>query len=193
MATPTTATRLTGLALRLVRDKLLTTEDAERIQQQVLSEKKSFVTCAVESKKVDGKIIAQIASEEFGVPILDISALDFEAAPQGLVNEKIIRRHRVLPIYKRGTRLYVATSDPTNVVALDEIKFATQSIAEPVLVEDEKLGEAIEKYLEASDNTFSDLGDDEGLDGLEDLEVGVDEDADKGGDDAAGDACQEHG
>jgi type IV pilus assembly protein PilB len=186
MATPNTATRLTGLALRLVRDKLITTEDAERVQEQALSEKKSFVTCAVESKKIDARIIAHIASEEFGVPLLDISALDFEAAPQGLIDEKIIRRHRVLPIYKRGTRLYVATSDPTNVVALDEIKFATQSVTEPVLVEDEKLGEAIEKFLEASDTTFSDLGDDEGLEGLEDLEVGVQEDADKGGDDAAG-------
>jgi type IV pilus assembly protein PilB len=186
MATPTTATRLTGLALRLVRDKVLTTEDAERIQEEAVRERKSFVTHAVETKKVDSKIIAQIASEEFGVPLLDINALDIEAAPTSLIGEKIIRRHRVLPIYKRGSRLYVATSDPTNVVALDEIKFATQSIAEPVLVEDEKLGVAIEKFLEANDTTFSNLADEEGLDGLEDLEVGVDEDTDKGADDAAG-------
>jgi len=186
MATPTTATRLTGLALRLVRDKLLTADDAERLQDQATAEKKSFVSHVVETKKVDSRTIAQIASEEFGVPLLDIRALDIEAAPAGLVKEKIIKRHRVLPIYKRGTRLYVATSDPTNVVALDEIKFATGIITEPILVEDDRLSEVIDKFLEASDTTFSDLDSDDGLDGLEDLEVGVDEPQENEGDVAAG-------
>ncbi|MFV1996500.1 MAG: type IV-A pilus assembly ATPase PilB [Acidiferrobacterales bacterium] len=186
MATPTTATRLTGLALRLVRDRLLTADDAEKLQDAALAEKKSFVSYAVESKKVDSATIAQIASEEFGVPLLDIRALDIEAAPTGLVSEKILRRHRVLPIYKRGTRLYVATSDPTNVVALDEIKFATGIITEPILVEESKLGEAIDKFLEANDTTFSDLDSDDGLDGLEDLDVGADDAPDKEADAAAG-------
>lgn len=175
MATPTTATRLTGLALRLVREKLLTADDAEKLQDEAASKKISFVSHAVESKKIESAAIAQIASEEFGVPLLDIRALDVEAAPTGLVKEKILRRHHVLPIYKRGNRLYVATSDPTNVVALDEIKFATGIVTEPILVEDDKLGAAIEKYLDASDTTFSDLGEDGDLDGLEDLEIGVDE------------------
>lgn len=175
MATPTTATRLTGLALRLVREKLLTADDAEKLQDEAASKKISFVSHAVESKKIESAAIAQIASEEFGVPLLDIRALDVEAAPTGLVKEKILRRHRVLPIYKRGNRLYVATSDPTNVVALDEIKFATGIVTEPILVEDDKLGAAIEKYLDASDTTFSGLGDDGDLDGLEDLEIGADD------------------
>ncbi len=186
MATPTTATRLTGLALRLVREKLLTAGDAERLQDGALAEKKSFVAYVVGSKKVDSATIAQIASEEFGVPLLDIRALDIEAAPAGLVTEKILRRHRVLPIYKRGTRLYIATSDPTNVVALDEIKFATGIVTEPILVEEDKLGEALDKFLEASDTTFADLDSDDGLDGLEDLEVGVDEEPENNGDAAAG-------
>lgn len=186
MATPTTAIRLTGLALRLVRDKLLTADDAEKLQDDAAKKKKSFVSHVVDTKKVDSRTIAQIASEEFGVPLLDIRALDIESIPPGLVKEKIIQRHRVLPIYKRGTRLYVATSDPTNVIALDEIKFATGIITEPILVEDDKLGEVIAKYLEASDTTFSDLDDDDGLDGLEDLEIGVEEAPDKDADVAAG-------
>ncbi len=186
MATPTTATRLTGLALRLVRDKLLTADDAEQLQDQAAAEKKSFVSHIVDTKKVDSRTVAQIASEEFGVPLLDIRALDIEAAPTGLVKDKIIQRHRVLPIYKRGTRLYVATSDPTNVVALDEIKFATGIVTEPILVEDDKLGEAINKFLEASDTTFADLDGDGDLDGLEDLEVGVDDPQESEGDVAAG-------
>ncbi|MEJ2107002.1 MAG: type IV-A pilus assembly ATPase PilB [Acidiferrobacteraceae bacterium] len=186
MATPTTATRLSGLALRLVRDKLLTTEDAERLQEGALQKKTSFVSYAVESKKVDSATLARIASEEFGVPLVDINSIDVEAAPVKLVDEKIIRRHRVLPLYKRGNRLYIATSDPTSVTALDEIKFHTGCVTEPVLVEDNKLSEAIDKFLEANDTTFTQFSDDESLDGLDDLDV-VSEDAeDRAGGDETG-------
>src|SRR5258708_40077759 len=129
MATPTPQTvstsNLSGLALRLVRDNLLSAIDADRIQTPALSSKTSFVTQLVESKKVDSTTIARVASDAFGIPLFQISSLDIEHAPIKLVDEKIIRRHRVLPLFKRGTRLYVAVSDPTNVAALDEIKFHT--------------------------------------------------------------------
>lgn len=186
MATPKTASRLGGLALRLVREKLLTADDAGRLQDEASKEKKPFVSHVVEKKKVASDVIAQIASEEFGVPLLDIKAIDVETDPIKLVAEKIIRKHRVLPIYKRGTRLYIATSDPTSVIALDEIKFHTGMVTEPILVEEDKLAEAIERFLDASDETFSSLGDDdEGLDGLEDLDIVSDDDDDKGGIDEA--------
>jgi type IV pilus assembly protein PilB len=185
MATPTTATRLSGLALRLVRDKLLTTEDAERLQEGALQKKTSFVSFAVESKKVDGGTLARVASEEFGVPLVDINSIDVEAAPVKLVDEKIIRRHRVLPLYKRGNRLYIATSDPTSVIALDEIKFHTGLITEPILVEDGKLGDAIDKFLDANDTTFTNLDDDGGLEGLDNLDIVNEDDEDRtAGDDA---------
>jgi type IV pilus assembly protein PilB len=167
MAIPNTATSLSGLALRMVREKLLTSADAERIQAEAVSTKVSFVTRLVESKKLDGGTVARIASEEFGVPLFQVSALDLEVAPIKLVDEKIIRRHRVLPLYKRGTRLYVAIADPTNLTALDEIKFNTGLGTEPILVEEDKLAVAIEKCLEANDTTFQDIAGDEGLDNLE--------------------------
>ena len=167
MATPSTATSLGGLALRLVRDKLLSTADAERIQSEAVSNKVSFVTRLVESKKLDGGTVARVASEEFGVPLFQVGALDLEVAPIKLVDEKIIRRHRVLPLYKRGTRLYVAIADPTNLTALDEIKFNTGLGAEPILVEEDKLALAIDKCLEANDTTLMEIAGDESLDNLE--------------------------
>lgn len=190
MATPHHATRLSGLALRLVRDKLLTTQEAEALQEGAAKNKLSFVAHAVASGKVDGGTLARIASEEFGVPLMDISALDLEQAPEKLVDQKIIERHRVLPLFKRGNRLFVATSDPTAVVALDEIKFNTGLMIEAILVEEHKLGPAVEKFLEANDSTFSSLDDGEGLDGLDDLDVSSgDENEDEGnlGADAAND------
>jgi type IV pilus assembly protein PilB len=176
MATPSTATTISGLALRLVRDNLLSTGDAERIQSEASAQKVPFVTQLVESKKLDSTTVAKVASDEFGVPLFDVSALDLEAAPIKLVSEKIITRHHVLPLYKRGTRLFVAIADPTNIQALDEVKFHTGLGTEPILVEEAKLSQAIEKVLEASDTTLADLT---GDDGLENLEILADED-DKG-------------
>ena len=175
MATPSPATNLTGLAIRLVRDNLLSPSDAERIQAEALSKKLPFVSQLVESKKLDATTVARIASEEFGVPLFRIESLDIEAAPVTLVSEKIIRRHRVLPVFKRGTRLFVAVNDPTNIQALDEIKFHTGLGTEAILVEEDKLNAAIEKSLEAHDTTLMDLSSEDGLEALE--IVSEDEDA----------------
>src|SRR3989344_4827210 len=167
MATASTATNLSGLALRLVRDNLLSPTDAERIQAEALSKKTSFVTQLVESKKLDSSTIAKVASEDFGIPLFEINSLDLEMAPIKLVDEKIIRRHRVLPLFKRGTRLYVAVSDPTNLQALDEIRLHPGLAPERILVEEAKLAVIIEKTLDAQDTSLSDLTGDDSLDNLE--------------------------
>jgi type IV pilus assembly protein PilB len=167
MATPSTATNLSGLALRLVRDNFLNAGEAERIQASALTNKTSFVSQLVESKKLDSATVARVASEEFGVPLFHISALDVDSAPVKLVDEKIIRRHRILPLFKRGTRLYVAIADPTSIQGLDEIRFHTGLSTEPILVEEDKLAVAIEKSIEAHDTSLSELSTDDALDNLE--------------------------
>jgi type IV pilus assembly protein PilB len=167
MAFPNTASTLSGLSLRLVKDKLLSQQDAERIQTEALNNKVSFVTQLVESKKLDGGTIARVASDAFGIPLFEIDALDLEAAPVKLLDEKIIRRHRVLPLFKRGSRLFIAIADPTNLQAIEEIKFHTGLGTEPILVEEPKLGDAIEKSLAAHDTSLAQLAADENLDNLE--------------------------
>ncbi len=167
MALPNTASTLSGLSLRLVKDKLLSQQDAERIQTEALNNKVSFVTQLVESKKLDGNTIARVASDAFGIPLFEIDSLDLENAPIKLLDEKIIRRHRVLPIFKRGSRLFIAIADPTNLQAIEEIKFHTGLGTEPILVEEPKLGNAIEKCLAANDTSFAQLTADDNLDNLE--------------------------
>ena len=180
MATASTATNLSGLALRLVRDNLLSPADAERIQTEATSKKITFVAQLVESKKLDGATVAKVASDDFGIPLFEINSLDLESAPIKLVDEKIIRRHHVLPLYKRGTRLYVAISDPTNLQALDEIKFHTGLGTEPILVQEDKLAAIIEKSLEANDTSLSDMSMDDSLENL-DLVAGDDDNENKSG------------
>jgi type IV pilus assembly protein PilB len=154
MATMHPQVMLSGLARRLVQDALLTDSAARQAQEQAAKKKTPFVSYLVENKIVDSRSIAWAACQEFGVPLLDIAAIDMEMAPVKLVTEKLIRQHRALPVFKRGKRLYVAVSDPTNLQALDEIKFHTGTITEPVLVEEEKLSAAIEKAMEGAADTM---------------------------------------
>ncbi|MHB1565554.1 MAG: type IV-A pilus assembly ATPase PilB [Acidiferrobacter sp.] len=162
---------LTGLAARLVRDQLLSAADAEQISNESQTNRVSFVMRLVESKKLDALTVARAASEEFGMPLVDIQALDPEMFPIKLVDAKLIRRHRVLPVFKRGTRLYVAVADPTNIAALDEIKFNTGLFPEPLIVEEGKLGALIDRHLGTQDNSLAEMATSEGL---ENLEVAID-------------------
>jgi len=175
MAIPTPASNLSGLALRLVREGFLPVADAERLQTEANTQKLPLITHLVSSKKLNSGTIAKVASEEFGVPLFDIAALDIENAPFKLVDEKILRKHRALPVFKRGNKLYVAVADPTNLQGLDEIKFNTGLITEPVLVDETKLALALDKMLDAADTTLTDFA--VGGADLENLDIGGDEDA----------------
>ena len=144
-------------------------EDADALAHHEESRKKKvpFVTYLVNNKILDGLSIAQSTSKEFGVPLFDLDTIENITSSISLVSEKLIRQHHALPLFKRGNRLFVAISDPTNVHALNEIKFHTGLTAETVLVEEEKLSRVIENALDAADNTMTDLMDDD----LENLEV----------------------
>jgi type IV pilus assembly protein PilB len=121
--------------------------------------------------------IAEAASDEFGAPLFDLSAFNVALAPKDLVDPKLAQQHHALPLYKRGNRLFLAVSDPTNLRAIDEIKFHTGASTEAILVEERLLADAIARYVEANDRPLGDLGelDDASLENL-DIEA-VDQDA----------------
>ncbi len=157
---------LTGLALRLVNDGLISSETAQKAAADAAQEKIPFVRHLVHKKLANAKEIANAAANEFGVPLFDLDAMDMEQANTTLVNEKLIKKHNALPLTKRGNRLYIAISDPTNILALDEFKFASGTNTEAVLVEEDKLSKLVEKVLEAMDKTMEGL-DDATLDDLD--------------------------
>ncbi len=175
MATPATQIHLGGLARRLIADGLLNDEQALKAQEAAQKEKTPFVTHLVNKKIIDSRAIAQSAAEEFGVPLFDIDSISIEPDTIKLVEESLIRKHRSLPIFKRGNRLYIAVSDPTNLQALDEIKFHVGIPTEPILVLDDRLGRLIDKSMEETDTGLSALGDAD----LDDVEF-ADEEEDTG-------------
>ncbi|MFN4291293.1 MAG: type IV-A pilus assembly ATPase PilB [Permianibacter sp.] len=182
MSTPGVRVTLGGLPRRLVADGILDESNAQDAVVQSQKSKVPFVSYVVQNKIAKAHLIASIASQEFGAPLFDIESMDTDQIPKDLVDEAIIRQHRTMPLYKRGNRLFVAISDPTNLEALDKVRFHTGMSIEGILVEDDKLGKAIDKLLEAKDaGSFE--GMDEDLDNL-DIQAGDDEPA--GGDDAQG-------
>lgn len=175
MAIITEQFRLTGLARQLVRCGVISEEHAAKAFRDAIKERISFVSYIVRKGLADPKEIAHTASLEFGMPLLDITMIEVDKEVIKLVAEKLIRQHHVLPLYKRGNRLFIGVSDPSNHQAADDIKFNTGLNVESILVEEDKLALAVDKGLEEADAAMADLTGGDDLDNLDDLEVGNEE------------------
>ena len=157
---------LSGLAKQLVMAELLTEQSAQQAYLHAQRSKISLVSYLVQNKLVKSRQVAEIASEHFGMALLDLNCLDKEAQPRGLVSEKLIRQHHALPLWRRGNKLFVGVSDPTNHQAINDIQFSTGLNTEAILVEDDKLGDAIEKFFDNQATGLEDMADVD-LDGLD--------------------------
>lgn len=141
---------LSGLARQMVVAGVLDEKIAQQAQVQAVRAKTSFVTYVVQSKLAKARAIAELASDQFGVALLDLNAVDKESLPKDLISEKLARQHRVLPLSRRGTKLYVAISDPANHQSISDIQFSTGLTIESILVEDDLLSAAIDKVYDLS-------------------------------------------
>jgi len=166
-----TAVNLSGLARRLVADGLLDEGLAKDAIAQCKREKVPFVQYLVNNETLKAIAIAEAAADEFGTPLFDLNAFNKESYPKGLVDNRLIAKHHALPLFKRGNRLFVATADPTNLHALDEIKFNTGISTDAVLVEADKLTTALEQYINAAEESLGDALGDLDEDALDDLDI----------------------
>jgi type IV pilus assembly protein PilB len=169
MALGASKSGLGGLPQRLVQDGLV--DEATMMDALAAAKEKrvGVVTQLVNSGAANAREIAIAASHEFGVPLLDLDSVAFDLDTVKLVSDKLLLKHRVLPLLRRGKRLFLAVSDPTNLHAIDEIKFATGLGIEAVVVEDNKLQHAVTKAIEQVDTSMPALAD-EDFD-LENLDV----------------------
>ncbi len=170
MAVTASQSTLSGLPRRLVQDGIITEEAIAEATEAARKDRVPLVAYLVAHDMADSRAIAVAASHEFGVPLLDLDAVEIDLEVLRSVDQKLLNKHRVLPLVRRGQRLFLGISDPTNLQAIDEIKFQSSLRIDPVVVEQAKLEERITKALEAVDTTMSSLDDDD-FD-LENLEVG---------------------
>lgn len=157
--TPMNDIALSGLAKQLVLAEIIDEKTAQRAQNDAQKSKISLVTQIVQGKLAKSRDIAEVAAEQFGIAFFELNALDKESQPKDLVSEKLIRQHRAMPLWRRGNKLFVAVSDPSNHQAVTDIQFSTGLTTEAILVEDDKLGDAIEKFFDSGSHGLEDLGD----------------------------------
>jgi type IV pilus assembly protein PilB len=159
------------LPQRLVQDGVV--EEAAMLTaiQTAKDRKASFVTQLIAAGAAKARDIAVAASAEFGVPLYDLDSHSVDLDIIKLVQDKLLQKHRCLPLYRRGKRLFLAVADPTNLHAIDEIKFQTGMGIEAVVVEDDKLQKLIDKAVEQAEAAMPQLSEDETGFDLENLDV----------------------
>ena len=177
MAATASQTNLAGLPRRLVQDGIISEEQLHKASAAARKQKVPLVAYIVNEDLADSRAIAVAASHEFGVPLLDLDAIEIDIDVIRAVDQKLINKHRVLPLVKRGHRIFLGISDPTNLQAIDDIKFQTSLRIDPVVVEQDKLEDRITKAIEAVDTSMSSLEDDD-FD-LENLDIAGDDDDDE--------------
>ncbi len=171
MATHAATRNISGLARALAQQGLMSEHEAEGLQTQAQTSGITFVEQVLLGKRMTAQQVAIFASRAFGTPLLDLAAFDPEQINREYVDIKIAQSRRVLPLFKRNNKLFVAISDPANLQALDEVRFKTNLVPEPVVVEDDKLGKLIAAIVESTGATLKEMAN------LEDMEVGLEDGA----------------
>jgi len=157
----TASAHFSPLGRALVQQGKLIQADANLIQAEAAKAGVSFIEQLMASKKLSAKEVSLFAAHTFGLPLLDLSSVDVDQIPINLIDHKVIASRRVVPLQKRGNRLFVAMSDPTNEQILQEIKFATGMSMDPVVVEDDKLSILVRRFGESGAQTLDKMiGDD---------------------------------
>src|SRR5215510_4722853 len=148
---------LSGLARALVQHGRLPENVAEELSTQARNAGSSFIEQLAASRRMSTLDIAEFGSQMFGLPLLDVDALDPTALPLDIVDKKLMRERHVLPVRKRGNRLAVAISDPSNTQVLDAVKFQTSMSIDPIVVEDDKLRGLLSRVLERTEVALKQL------------------------------------
>ena len=150
--------KLTGLAGRLVIDGIITADQAQQANRESAKNKIRLSSYLIDTFGVDAMIVAEASAQEFGVPLIDADALDRRALPEKLVSVDLMTKHHAVPLFRRGNRLFVGLSDPTNLAALDEIKFATGVSTDAVLVDETSLSKLIADLVDQENSLSDDMG-----------------------------------
>jgi type IV pilus assembly protein PilB len=157
-ANPTT---LSGLARALVQQGRLREADAQRIAGNIKPGTSSFVSELVASGRLTPREVATFAAETFGYPLLDLDSFNEEYLAKEAIDRRVMANHQVIALLRRGNRLAVALADPTNMRALDEIRFQTNLAIDPIVVEVDKLAALVGKLAERPETTLEEMAGDE--------------------------------
>lgn len=177
---------INGVLRQLISAELISKEAAMEADAEARKKKIPLFRYLVDQGLAQPDSVANAASEEYGVPIIDVESIDTSLIPGDLIDTKLLEKHQVLPLFRRANKLFVAIADPTNAKVLDEIRFNANLSVEPILAHQDKLSSAIEEVIREQESVMDDLGD-EGLENL-DYADGDDEEPEESADDDKADS-----
>jgi type IV pilus assembly protein PilB len=154
---PTAGTALPGLARALVQAGRLTLPQADGLQKKAAADKAGFIDTLLGAGVIDARSLAVFCAETFGYPLLDLSTFSAEALPANAIDARLMQAQRVVALAKRGNKLSVALSDPTNAQALDQIKFQSEASVEPVIVAHDALLALLAGLSKNAEQSISEL------------------------------------
>jgi type IV pilus assembly protein PilB len=173
---------LNGLARRLVEENILDAVTAENACAQSNKKNKTLLSWLIKSNAADSASLAAAAADEYGIPLIDITAFDLNQAPIGLVSEALIEKHQALPLHLRGNQLFIGMMDPTDHELIDEIAFSSGFHVEPILIAADQIESAIQRAMDATSPAFDEFEEEEGL---EDIGFQIDTETSDDGSDPA--------
>jgi len=174
---------LNGLARRLVAENVIDAAAAEAACVQSNKKNQTLLGWLIKNNSADPAALAAVAADEYGIPLIDITAFDLSLAPVSLVNEALIEKHQALPLHLRGNQLFIGMMDPTDHELVDEIAFSSGFHVEPIIIAADQIEAAIQRAMDATSPAFDEFDEEEGLEGI-DLQAGEEDTRDTGSDPA---------
>ena len=163
---PNTAsvTQMPGLARALMQAGRLSMAQADALQKKAIGDKVPFIDALLAGGIIDAKSLAAFCAETFGYPLMDLATFSLESLPPGAIDAKLMQAQRVIALAKRGNKMSVAISDPTNIQALDQIKFQSEAQVEPVIVAHDTLVAWLGTLSKTAEQSITEMvGDDEDM------------------------------
>jgi type IV pilus assembly protein PilB len=152
---------MSGLARALLQAGRLSAPQAEALQRKAGAEKLAFIDVLLAGGSIDAAALALFCAETFGYPLLDLHSVNLESLPPKIIDGKLMQSQRVVALSRRGNKMTVAISDPTNTQALDQIKFQTESSVEPVIVPHDALLQLLAGLGKSTEQSIQDMIGDE--------------------------------
>jgi type IV pilus assembly protein PilB len=155
---------MSGLARALTQAGRLTPAQADTLQKKATGDKVQFIDSLVSSGLIDSRGLAVFCAETFGYPIMDLQTFNVALLPPKVIDDKLMQAQRVIALAKRGNKMSVAISDPTNTQALDQIKFQSEASVEPVIVQHDALLVLLASLGKSAEQSLSEMvGDDQDI------------------------------
>ena len=154
-----------GLARALIQAGRLSMPQADAMQKKAMAEKVPFIDVLLAGGVIDAKSLAAFCAETFGYPLMDLASFSLDSLPPGAIDSKLMQAQRVIALAKRGNKMSVAISDPTNTQALDQIKFQSEAQVEPVIVAHDTLLQWLGQLSKTAEQSIQDMvgGDEEDI------------------------------